>query len=147
MHHGMGNQCIVTMGMRAADGILLIEMGKSHIEYSRLYLVHPRVAPLIVEHVFGRRPIVAQRTDDSGQFVIVGCDGTRIAQGTKIFRWIEAMSRSIAKRPRHAILKTTAVCLRVVLHQQKAMAAAGFRNLVRVGTAAEQVIVSAAETM
>ena len=49
------------------------------------------------------------------------------------------MSRSIAKRPRHAILKTTAVCLRVVLHQQKAMTAAGFRNLVRIGTAAEQV--------
>ena len=81
-----------TLGCIAAKGIVGIEVFQLHAQHSSLQLVETAVATAIVEDVFARRAVVGYRTEKRCKCLVVGGDGSSIAEGSEALAWIETVA-------------------------------------------------------
>ena len=99
--------------------IALIKMRQLYGKHSRLQFINTTVIARIFEHIFFFRPIVAQGTHHSGQFIIVSRHAPRIAQCAKILAWIEAMPSRMSERACPLLSIVASMRLRIVFYEQK----------------------------
>ena len=99
-YHDVGMMYLfaIAAGYVSSTLVVRIKIFQFHVKYGCLYVVQTAVLSQIVEDIFPRRSIVAQRTDNGGDFVVVGRYRTSIAQCAKILAWIEAKGCGMAQR-------------------------------------------------
>ena len=66
-------------GNLPSDSISLFQMAKLHVEHCRLYLIHATIPANMIEDIFLSTPIVAERSYQSGQRLVVGSYSPGIA--------------------------------------------------------------------
>ena len=92
-----GDQLVVHIiyifqGYASPSLVVGIEMGELYTENSRLNLVETRISAAIVEDVFARRAVVGYRTEKRCKCLVVGGDGSSIAEGSEVLAWIETVA-------------------------------------------------------
>ena len=87
----------VVGGDGAAAGIVVVKVFQLDREDSGLQLVEAGVATDVVEDIFAGGAVVGDGTDGGGEKVIVGGDGTGVAEGAEVLAGVERVGGGVAE--------------------------------------------------
>ena len=71
---------VIVVGYLLTMAVVIVQMAQLHIENGRLDFVQAAVAALVFEDLFTRRTVIGNGSYAVGQLLVVGGDGSGIAQ-------------------------------------------------------------------